>query len=152
MKLVCRHWRKDTEQWWWNALSKLRPPENISIFEGLSALHPNKVLSQPDPLPFSQLPLSFLKGRHMHQMKEQYKKLFCWLGKTTYFQAAYFQTQQNFGSVWENTKILQEKALDKVALSCLLLPVLNSVVEWIFLTKTLTKTAWSNWMKLRMLQ
>jgi len=54
---------------------QMRLPEIIEIIEGLSALHPNKVVSQPAPLPFSQLPLSFLKGRHMCEVEEQCRKL-----------------------------------------------------------------------------
>jgi len=53
---------------------KKRLPENIKVFEGMSALDSNKVLSPTVRLLFSQLPLSFLKERYAPEI-EQYRKL-----------------------------------------------------------------------------
>jgi len=49
--------------------------ENLKIFEGLSALHPIKVFSQPVELPFSQLPLKFFAGQHVYKIEEQIRKI-----------------------------------------------------------------------------
>jgi len=68
--------------------SQKRLQGDIKVCVGLSALHPNKVLSQPARLPFSQLPVGFLKGRRTHEVEEQYRKtncVFCWLGKRRIF-------------------------------------------------------------------
>jgi len=87
-----------------------RLPENISLWRLSSALYPNKMLSHPPLLLFSQL-LNFRKGRHSHEIEEQYKNYVLLIRQTCYFQVAYFQTQQNFWSVAEGTRMLQEKTL-----------------------------------------
>ena len=54
-----------------------RLPQSKDLFKGLSALSPNKVLSQMFRLPFKELPRQELMGQLVEDIESQYRKICC---------------------------------------------------------------------------
>ena len=52
-----------------------RLPDAKHLFKRLSSLHPSKVLSQKDRIPFNSLPLLYLRNEHTENIEEQYRKI-----------------------------------------------------------------------------
>ncbi|CAK8684938.1 unnamed protein product [Clavelina lepadiformis] len=127
-----------------------RLPSSKQIFQGLSGLHPNVVLSQMSRLPFSQLPFQHLLSRNP-DLESQYRKLICQifpdgLPKET---APFWLGIRNFETV-DSCKPYKELA--HYALACLATPVSNAIVERMFSHVTCVKTKFRNRLKLPMLE
>ncbi|KAG0445007.1 hypothetical protein HPB47_004919 [Ixodes persulcatus] len=133
-----------------------RLPANQAIFQGISGLHPSKVLSQTARLSVLQLPLHHLIEESLDVIEMQYRKIVMhlWSEETVFngkvpedsatFWAGIFKYQNGMGQ-----KPYKELAL--YALACLSCPVSNAVVERVFSQVTCVKTKYRNKMSLKTL-
>lgn len=126
-----------------------RLPSNQQLFQGISALHPSKVLSQTARYPFEKLPFQHLLEGEKDILEQQYRKIIMhiWAEETVFdgkvpddcalFWSGIFRYENGLGE-----RPYQELAL--YALSCLSCPVSNAVVERIFSQVTCIKTKYRN--------
>ncbi|XP_068239267.1 SCAN domain-containing protein 3-like [Palaemon carinicauda] len=133
-----------------------RIPKNKAIFQGISALHPSKVLSQTARTPFSQLPLQHLLKEDLNIYEEQYRKIIChmWSEDGVFENGIPDNSIAFWSGIFKYENGLGAKPYRKLALyalACLSCPVSNAVVERVFSQVTCVKTKYRNKMSLELL-
>ena len=125
-----------------------RLPDSRGAFKGLNLLHPDKILSVSPPN-LEQLPFSHLREVNCEEIDEQYRRMqhVKWTEENV-FQSVVPQDTVKF---WSGIRKYQDfrgnnsfKEVADYALSCLVLPVSNAVVERTFSYVTAVKTKQRN--------
>jgi hypothetical protein len=133
-----------------------RIPPDQTIFQRLSALHPNQVLSQMTRLPFGSLPFQHLIG-DVSTVEDQYRRVILvnWTEESI-FNGTIPNSSVTFWSGvlrYTNSANVQPfRDLAEYCLSCLSMPVSNAVVERTFSVVSTVKTKTRNRMQLRTLE
>eukprot|EP00795_Rhopilema_esculentum_P002576 gene2576-769_t len=133
-----------------------RLPSTKNAFRGISHLHPGKVLSQTDRLPFNNLPFPHLRAVKSDVLEEQYRKvlLINWVDENVFKGEIPDSTVAFWLGVLQYQNFLGSKPfkeLAEYALSCLSLPVSNAIVERVFSYVTAIKTKQRNRMSSKVL-
>lgn len=131
----------------------MRLPESKNTFHGLSKLNPSIVLNQVTRPPFSTLPFLYLIQDKIDTVEEQYRKLIL----VDWSKEEPFNTKgkipENTEQFWSDILTYNKhfKDLATYALTCLITPCSNAVVERTFSLVTSIKTKPRNRMQINML-
>ena len=132
-----------------------RLPPTRYIYKSLSSLHPSKILSQTARVPHKGLPFPTLRARKYNAIEQQYRNVLHvnWVEEAV-LTTKYQMTVQFWMGVDNRCDTLGNKCfidLATYALSCLVTPVSNTVVERIFSHATAVKTKFRNRLSTRIL-
>ncbi|RUS91788.1 hypothetical protein EGW08_000496 [Elysia chlorotica] len=119
---------------------KKRLPYSMDMFRNLSLLHPKKVLTQMDRPAFKDLPFQHFLNDQKSAAEEQYRRLIFvdWAKEKPFAETGLPNDSVAF---WEGVR--QHNGFQTIAdyaLTCLLVPTSNAVIERIFSIVTATKT------------
>lgn len=135
---------------------KMRLPENRGMFDSLSKLSPQSVLSQMHRPAFNSLPFPHLLADSLDTCEEQYRKILFhpWMNEDVFNEGIPDDPVQFWSSVknYEEEGKRPYEELASYALSCLTTPVSNAVVERIFSHVNAVKTKVRNRMNLKLLE
>jgi hypothetical protein len=128
-----------------------RLPLARDTYETLSKLSPVISLNKISRPMFSELSFIYRAGNNIRKTEEQYRQMpfVDWKGGTPFKKDGFHVNTEEF---W--TGVLQHKALEELAtfaLTCLIAPVSNAVVESIFSLVSSVKTKARNRMQLNLL-
>ena len=131
-------------------VSKRLPP-NTNTFHALAKLNPTVVLNQVSRPPFSMLPLLHLTGKKIGKIEEQYRKIIFidWNEETAFRSSGIPKDSEEFWVGVLHHDSFKELAM--YALTCLVTPVSNAIVEKIFSIVASVKTKARNRMQLPLL-
>jgi hypothetical protein len=132
-----------------------RIPPDQTVFQSLSALQPDKVLSQTARLPFLSLPFQHLII-DVNKTEEQYRKLIHvpWADHTLFDGTIPSSPVAFWSGVLRYTNAAKEEPFRELAeycLACLSVPVSNAVAERTFSVVSNVKTKVRNRISIRML-
>ena len=133
-----------------------RLPKNKNILLSLVNLHPKKVLSQTDRACFSDLPFPHLREDNLEVIESQYRKIIFvdWKKEETFKGEIPSDTETFWVQIKKhkqgNVQPFYELAV--YALTCLILPTSNAVVERVFSSVNNVKTKFRNSLKLETLE
>lgn len=133
-----------------------RLPGNQQLFQGLSALHPSKVLSQMARFPFEHLPFRHLLEGEQDVLEEQYRKILMhvWADESVFDSKVPDDCTLFWTGVLKYENVVGDKPYKELAmyaLACLSCPVSNAAVERVFSQVTCIKTKYRNKMSIEML-
>jgi hypothetical protein len=134
-----------------------RLPENKGLFQGMSNLSPQKVLSQFKKVPFRDLPLPHLMGSNSDIIEHQYRKIshVDWAETSIFSGSSIPKNSFEFWSAVQGYCLLDNnypfQELANYCLSCLILPISNAFVERVFSQVTYVKNKQRNRMSIKLL-
>ncbi|XP_076049704.1 uncharacterized protein LOC143030440 [Oratosquilla oratoria] len=133
-----------------------RLPPTRNIYKGLSSLDPSKILSQTARVPYKDLPFPTLRTHRYNAIEQQYRNVLHinWVEEAVFDNKIPDDSVQFWIGVGNCYDTLGNKSfidLATYALSCLVTPVSNALVERIFSHATIVKTKLRNRLSTRTL-
>ena len=133
-----------------------RLPRSKEIFQGMSYLHPSRVLNQISRVPLLQLPMQHLITNNLSEIDTQYRNILQinWKDEAVFQGDISKEAIPFWSSILEYRNLMgvqSFKELAEYALACLTTPISNAVVERIFSQVTNVKTKARNRLSTRML-
>ena len=134
-----------------------RLPSSKDIFNGLSLLHPSRILNQVGRVPLAELPMQHIINEKIQEIDDQYRSILYvnWSENGVFKDGIPTEAVSFWSGVLEYQNLLGNNPyhdLATYALACLTTPTSNAVVERMFSYVTAVKTKSRNKMSSSMLK